>query len=359
MQTDAPLISAILPTYRRPHLLRRAVRSVLNQTYPHLRVCVYDNASGDETATVVAELAREDSRIRYYCHAENIGLSANLTYGMEHVDTPFFSILSDDDYYLPTFYETAMAGFREHPDAMCSAGAVVYVAGGDKVIHVSSLAGYFIPPDGLGEWTEGKYPSITGFVFRAELNECVGIVDPAILHIDYDYLLRVLPHFSHVLSAQPCMVVIYHDQQGTKRAGINTRLQSYRHLRDRIREDDALPADIRQRMEGDLYRTFVYSVFVTGLHALCDKDYASAHDGARVLRDVFAMKRKATILALLTRGCQKSVAFNRALCVARTLALKATIALRARKHRTLQRELREYAAAMEVGQTYDMRIHAG
>jgi glycosyltransferase involved in cell wall biosynthesis len=348
MQTDAPVISVIIPTYRRPHLLRRAIRSVLDQTYPHLRVCVYDNASGDETAAVVATFAREDPRVIYYCHAENIGLSANFTYAMEHVDTPFFSFLADDDFYLPTFFETAMAGFTEHPDAMCSAGAVVYVTEHVQVLLVSSLEGYFVPPDGLLEWVAGKYPSITGFVFRRELNERVGTMDAAILHSDYDYLLRVLPRFPHVLSATPCMVVVYHDQQSTKRAGIDVRLRSYRHLQDRMQNNDALPTAIRMRMEDDLYATFVNSVFTAGLHALCDKDFAAAHDAITALRDSFGLKRKAAMLALVTTACQTSNAISRLLCLFRTLALRASHALRARKYRAMEHELKGRLSAMEA-----------
>ncbi len=55
---QGPQITTVIPTYRRPKLLRRAIESVLAQTYPHLKVTVFDNASGDETPEVVAELAR-------------------------------------------------------------------------------------------------------------------------------------------------------------------------------------------------------------------------------------------------------------------------------------------------------------
>ncbi len=79
-----PLITTIIPTYRRPKLLRRAIKSVLNQTYPHFQVCVYDNASGDETALVVDEIAKADPRVKYYCHSENIGsvLSSFMPFSM-------------------------------------------------------------------------------------------------------------------------------------------------------------------------------------------------------------------------------------------------------------------------------------
>src|SRR5437016_10001362 len=99
-----PLIATIIPTYRRPKLLQRAIRSVLNQTYPHVQIRVYDNSSGDETASVVAELAKKDPRVKYHCHSQNIGSFKNFEYGLKQVDTEWFSILSDDDLILPEFY---------------------------------------------------------------------------------------------------------------------------------------------------------------------------------------------------------------------------------------------------------------
>jgi glycosyltransferase involved in cell wall biosynthesis len=60
-------ITTVIPTYRRPRLLSRAIRSVLSQNYPHLEVHVYDNGSGDGTPQVVAELAERDPRVKYHC----------------------------------------------------------------------------------------------------------------------------------------------------------------------------------------------------------------------------------------------------------------------------------------------------
>ena len=68
-----PLITTIIPTYQRPKLLRRAIKSVLNQTFPHFQVCVYDNASGDETEAIVQEFIAKDSRIQYFRQEKNWG----------------------------------------------------------------------------------------------------------------------------------------------------------------------------------------------------------------------------------------------------------------------------------------------
>ena len=72
-----PLITTIIPTYQRPKLLRRAIKSVLNQTYPHFQVCVYDNASGDETEAIVQEFIAKDSRIQYFRQEKNWGGAFN------------------------------------------------------------------------------------------------------------------------------------------------------------------------------------------------------------------------------------------------------------------------------------------
>lgn len=89
--TLKPMITTIIPTYRRSQQLKQAIHSVLEQTYPHFQVCVYDNASGDDTASVVTEMAKADPRIKYFCHKENIGAFNNFQFGLKRVETPFFS----------------------------------------------------------------------------------------------------------------------------------------------------------------------------------------------------------------------------------------------------------------------------
>src|SRR5258708_39787124 len=111
------LITTIIPTFRRPQLLRRAIQSSLAQSFTDLQVLVLDNASGDETAAVVTKLIKTDGRVKYHCHPENIGGGNNFQYGLQHVTTPFFSILSDDDILLPDFYVTAKQAFTAHPQA--------------------------------------------------------------------------------------------------------------------------------------------------------------------------------------------------------------------------------------------------
>ncbi|HJQ36092.1 MAG TPA: glycosyltransferase family 2 protein [Thermoanaerobaculia bacterium] len=116
--TECPVVTCVIPTYRRPEFLRRAIRSVLKQTYPHFRLIIYDNASGDGTADVVREFSEHDERIGYHCHDTNIGAAANIAYAVSRVTTPLFSVLGDDDVLLPAFYESAVRALSAEPAAM-------------------------------------------------------------------------------------------------------------------------------------------------------------------------------------------------------------------------------------------------
>ncbi|MFZ3115587.1 MAG: glycosyltransferase family 2 protein [Syntrophales bacterium] len=141
---ERPLITTIIPTFRRPKLLRRAILSVLKQTYPNFQVCVYDNASCDETVEVVAEFMRQDKRVTYYAHNQNIGAMENFQYGYDRVATPYFSFLSDDNFLFPGFYEQAIQYLEEHSQDMMYCTPML--AGNDKW-GVELLAA----------WPEGRY----------------------------------------------------------------------------------------------------------------------------------------------------------------------------------------------------------
>src|SRR6185437_8436728 len=121
------LISTLIPTYCRSALLQRAIASAVGQQGVDTRVCVFDNCSDDNTQEVVKRMAQCDTRIQYRRHSHNIGGFANFDLAMRGVATPFFSILSDDDYLLPGFYQRALADLAENPEAMFWVGESLWV----------------------------------------------------------------------------------------------------------------------------------------------------------------------------------------------------------------------------------------
>lgn len=118
-------ITAVIPTFRRPALLQRALESVLSQTETRIEVFVSDNASGDGTADLLADYAARDPRVRYVVQDENLGAARNFQICVEEARTPWVSLLSDDDALLPGYFAHALACLEEHPEARFFGGQVV------------------------------------------------------------------------------------------------------------------------------------------------------------------------------------------------------------------------------------------
>ena len=62
-KTQIPGVTVAIPTFNRSQLLKKSLQSVLAQTHADLEVLVLDNASVDDTPTVVKALS--DPRVKY------------------------------------------------------------------------------------------------------------------------------------------------------------------------------------------------------------------------------------------------------------------------------------------------------
>lgn len=99
MDERPPTVSVIIPTYNRVHLVGRAIKSVLNQTYQDFEIIVVDDASTDNTEGVVKALG--DSRIRYIQHEQNRGGSAARNTGIKAAHGEYIAFLDSDDRFEP------------------------------------------------------------------------------------------------------------------------------------------------------------------------------------------------------------------------------------------------------------------
>lgn len=95
-----PLVTIYIPTYNRVLLLKRAVNSVLTQTYENLEVIIVDDKSSDLTANYLEEISRTDSRVRFLINDENSGACFSRNRAINNATGEFITGLDDDDYFL-------------------------------------------------------------------------------------------------------------------------------------------------------------------------------------------------------------------------------------------------------------------
>ncbi len=99
MSKEYPLISVIIPTYNGAKNIKRAITSILNQTYPNIEVIVVDDASKDNTVEIVESM--KDSRIKLLRHKENKNGAAARNTGIRAAKGEYIAFLDDDDEWLP------------------------------------------------------------------------------------------------------------------------------------------------------------------------------------------------------------------------------------------------------------------
>jgi len=107
-----PKVSVIIPTYNRGALLRRAIESVLNQSFDDFEVLVIDGAMSESTRELVRSFG--DGRLRYVPQ-QGKGIANARNLGVLKARGEFIAFLDDDDRWRMDKLERQLEAFRELP----------------------------------------------------------------------------------------------------------------------------------------------------------------------------------------------------------------------------------------------------
>lgn len=99
MLRSTPLVSIIIPTYNRAHLISETLDSVLAQTYTNWECIVVDDGSTDETSSFMADYCAKDARFQYHHRPEDRlkGANACRNVAVEKSTGAYLIFLDSDD----------------------------------------------------------------------------------------------------------------------------------------------------------------------------------------------------------------------------------------------------------------------
>jgi len=281
---------------------------VLAQTFEDFQINVYDDASGDDTAAVVQSIARRDSRVHYFRHAEHVGIMANFGYGISQARTPYFHVMSDDDLVLPDFFRPGLLELQAHSEAMLFVGRLI-LAQPDG--HVFGVTGE--------EWTSGlEYPPSTFFkligghtwtsmIFRREVLESVGTLDPEVGPAgDQDFELRVAARHPAVISNALCGIFCIHSGSSTVRdpvgpllIGIPGIMRNVGQVIDQGVRDRLIAVDAGEAMRTAMLAGLRQQLLSTALVAACRGQRESAIAAVRFLAECPGCGIRTSLLRVL------------------------------------------------------------
>ncbi len=117
----SPVVTVYVVTYRRPHLLRRAIESVVKQTFTdwELRV-VNDDPEDGSVLEVIQDIC--DARIRLFEPLIKRGAAGAFNEPFKAQSCEFSSLLEDDNWWEPRFLEVMVDALRvnQHIGLACS-----------------------------------------------------------------------------------------------------------------------------------------------------------------------------------------------------------------------------------------------
>jgi len=126
-----PLVSVIIPTYNRYHLLSDAAASVLAQTFAAFELIIVDDGSTDETWERLGEFSdKRISRIRIE-HTGLPGLVRNR--GVASARGEYIAFLDSDDLWLPEKLMLQYDFMRENPGCRISHTRERWIRGGKEI----------------------------------------------------------------------------------------------------------------------------------------------------------------------------------------------------------------------------------
>jgi len=130
-----PLVSVIVSSYNREKYVKRAIESVLNQTYKNIEFVIIDNGSTDKTSEIILEFRKKDSRIVILTNKINLGHVKSLNKGIATVHGKYVAIICDDDFWASSQKLEKQVDFLEkNSDYVLAGGGIIRIDKNGKEI---------------------------------------------------------------------------------------------------------------------------------------------------------------------------------------------------------------------------------
>ena len=215
-----PIYSVIIPTYNRAHTLPRAIQSVVDQTLDAWELLVVDDASTDETPSVMERF--RDKRIRCLYRHSNGGVSAARNDGIRAARGEYVAFLDSDDRFLPTFLEQTLEALRADADAEIGfswTGTISYHQSSKDYLTIELIRKRLWAPEYASrddafraslEW-DPVWGTGHGVAIKRTVLERIGLFDDRLrAREDIDLFLRLIRATNYAVVPDH-LVEIYHD----------------------------------------------------------------------------------------------------------------------------------------------------
>ena len=219
-----PRFSIIVPLYNKASYVRKALDSIVSQTFKDWELIIVDDGSTDGSAAICEEfsnsLTHSFSNSIRLIKQPNSGVAAARNNGVKASKGEYVCFLDADDWWEPNFLEEMDKLIKEYPDSGLYATNYIYYKPGKTHVALNLERGYIDYPKAYYEGSAMPVTSITTCMPRKVFDEMGGF--PVGIKLGEDFLLwaKTALHYPVVFSEKP-LAYYNNDVPATMRATRN------------------------------------------------------------------------------------------------------------------------------------------
>lgn len=220
-QPQDDLISVIMTTYNAERTVKKAVLSVLAQSYQNLRLIVVDDCSTDDTMVLLRQMQKQDGRIEILQTPCNVGTYCAKNMALQRFKSDYFTFHDSDDWMHPQRLATHHAVMKDAPQLLCTTSRWCRM----------DARGVVIPRQGGGYLHDNPGSAF----FHSSVIERLGYFDSVRVGADTEFAGRIRRCFgaaSVQVIAKPLAIGLHHSLSLT-RSGI-AAFDEYRYSAVRV-----------------------------------------------------------------------------------------------------------------------------
>ena len=236
MTLSQPRLSIIVPLYNKAPYVRKALESIMLQTYKDFDLIIVDDGSTDNSLEVVNEYIRDVlcvmcdvcKNVRVI-QQNNAGVAAARNNGVKASKGEYVCFLDADDWWEPTFLEEIDRLISEYPNAGIYATNYIYYKPGKTHVALKLSKGYINYPEAYLESIAMPVTSITTCMPRRVFDEMGGF--PVGIKLGEDFLLwaKTALHYKVAFCEKP-LAYYNNDVPAPLRATRNLHAPEYHML---------------------------------------------------------------------------------------------------------------------------------
>jgi len=187
-----PLISILIPTYNRAHLISDTLESIVMQSYKNVECIIVDDGSSDNTEQLIATFSEKHPYIYYFKRPSSLAKGPNScrNYGFSKSKGSIINWFDSDDLYLPDAFEKIVKHFINDINVVIAKLEIVELLSKNKIKENTILSNHIIE-----DYFTGKiaYYVCGPFWSRSFLEKQQVLFDENLRNLDdWDFNLRML-----------------------------------------------------------------------------------------------------------------------------------------------------------------------